>query len=323
MLVAEFGGGTRTDAVDDGARTRTPAHGGLPDRLASARSLEDVARAVLDAAQALPGAMRAGLALTEGGGRRLLFTASDRHSATAADWCHIDAYEDVPLTAVVRTGRPVIAALDRLEARYAAFADHHRRSGAAAVAAVPLPTPEAPIGGLVVYFDDRHGLPPHPLLETLGQQAATAVRRVRRVRPAPRGGRGARRHRAERVATLSLAADPRAVATARRFVRDQALAWGVPEDAADVAQLLTSEIVTNAVTHAQAPSELCVSLDRGRLLVELSDGGTDPGGSAVGDDDPMRVHGRGLMLVDALATTWGTRRGAEGTTAWFTLQVGP
>lgn len=319
--MAEFGGGTRTDAVEDGVRTRTPGHARLREQLAAARNLEDVARAVLDAAQALPGALRAGLALAEGGGRRLLFTATGRDDSQGVAWCHIDAYEDVPLTTVVRTGQPIAAPLEDLDTRYAAFADHQRRAGAAAVAAVPLPGPGSPIGGLLVYFDSHHGLRQHPALEVLGEQAATAVRRLRAVRPPRRAG-GGRQRRAERTAALSLAPDPRAVGTARRFVREHALGWGVPEESADVAQLLTSEIVTNAVTHAQTHSELTVSLEEGHLRVELSDRGADAGDPAVGDDDPMRVHGRGLMLVDALATTWGTRRDADGTTAWFTLRLG-
>ena len=75
--------------------------------LRNATDLESVAQAVVRELVALPGAVRAGLALVEGGGRRLRFRVSD-----SDEWCHIDAYDDVPLTAVVRSGSPIVGALD-------------------------------------------------------------------------------------------------------------------------------------------------------------------------------------------------------------------
>ena len=41
----------------------------------------------------------------------------------------------------------------------------------------------------------------------------------------------------------------------------------------------------------------------------------------VEDDDPMRVFGRGLVLVDALSDSWGSVRDAVGTTSWFVLDL--
>ncbi|MCW2772326.1 MAG: ATP-binding region ATPase domain protein [Nocardioides sp.] len=58
----------------------------------------------------LPGVVRVGIAPTEGGGRRLRFLAADAGDAgdkagdDTVEWCHVDAYDDVPLMAVVRTG---------------------------------------------------------------------------------------------------------------------------------------------------------------------------------------------------------------------------
>ena len=54
------------------------------------------------------GVCRAGLALAEGGGRRLLFCASDRANDRRVDWCEIDAYDHVPLNHSVRTGEAVV-----------------------------------------------------------------------------------------------------------------------------------------------------------------------------------------------------------------------
>ena len=76
--------------------------------------------------------------------------------------------------------------------------------------------------------------------------------------------------------------------------------------------------------HAGTDSVLTVSLVDGSLTVQVRDRG--PGSAAdvelVDDEDPMRVFGRGLQLVDALADRWGSEQDADGTTSWFALDVG-
>ncbi|HYF71606.1 MAG TPA: GAF domain-containing protein, partial [Nocardioides sp.] len=120
----------------------------LDSELESATDVDAVARAVLQDLEALPGVSRVGLALSEGGGRRLRFLPS-----VDATWCHIDAYDDVPLTRVVRTGEPVLGGLDDFGGRYAGLVERQREAGTRALAALPLPGTSAPIGGLIVYFD--------------------------------------------------------------------------------------------------------------------------------------------------------------------------
>ncbi len=65
--------------------------------------VHDVVRAVVADLVALPDVARVAVALTEGGGRRLRFCSVRRGEGppTELDWCHIDAYDDVPLN--VRT----------------------------------------------------------------------------------------------------------------------------------------------------------------------------------------------------------------------------
>ena len=81
---------------------------------------------------------RVGFALTEGGGRRLRFTASDRSDEDRVDWCHIDAYDDVPLTSVVRTGEPVLGDRGSLDPRFDEFVAG-QPAEVQGLAAVPLP----------------------------------------------------------------------------------------------------------------------------------------------------------------------------------------
>lgn len=119
---------------------------------------------------------------------------------------------------------------------------------------------------------------------------------------------------AEFEATLPHAADaPRA---ARRLVRE----W-LPEDLAseelESAQLLVSELVTNAVVHGRGRVILRAQLDDDRLLVEVIDDG-DGFERTVRQRDFDSVGGRGLAIVDVLASRWGIH---EGTThVWFELE---
>ena len=85
----------------------------------------------------IAGVRRAGLALAEGGGRRLRFCASDRDNDSRVDWCEIDAYDHVPLNHSVRTGEAVVGSLDDLAAHYPAFTDR-QPSKICALASFPL-----------------------------------------------------------------------------------------------------------------------------------------------------------------------------------------
>jgi anti-sigma regulatory factor (Ser/Thr protein kinase) len=123
------------------------------------------------------------------------------------------------------------------------------------------------------------------------------------------------------AATYSVAADPRAVARARQFARGTLAGWGIEGDTADRAILCLSELVTNAMIHTDAGCELRVVLVRGILTTTVRDGGSsvvvDLSGISV---DPLAVHGRGLQLVDALSTRWGSELDAVGMTVWFVLE---
>nr|WP_225446755.1 SpoIIE family protein phosphatase [Streptacidiphilus sp. PB12-B1b] len=114
-------------------------------------------------------------------------------------------------------------------------------------------------------------------------------------------------------AQWTLTADPSAPSRARRLVRSTLTGWGVP-DLSDVAELLVSELVTNAVRYSQAPIGLRLLKDR-MLLVEVSDPLPDPPQQrqAARTDE----GGRGLELVHSLADRWGTRVEGAGKVVWF------
>ena len=91
-------------------------------------------------------------------------------------------------------------------------------------------------------------------------------------------------------------------------------------DLVSIAQLLTSELVTNALAHGAGDIHLCLVDEKGQLRVEVTDESlTSPRERHVG---PQDEGGRGLMLLERLSSAWGVRptRGAPGKTVWFTLR---
>lgn len=79
--------------------------------------------------------------------------------------------------------------------------------------------------------------------------------------------------------------------------------------------LLVDELVANAVLHARSPVEVRARLDAARLHVEVADGSPQP--PRLREPD---VGGRGLRIVDALASAWGvTPAEGDGKAVWFEL----
>ncbi|MFC9928005.1 SpoIIE family protein phosphatase [Streptomyces sp. NPDC127190] len=118
----------------------------------------------------------------------------------------------------------------------------------------------------------------------------------------------------DHVAAWRLGADPREVGRARRLVRERLLDWGLPQ-AVDTAELLVSEVVTNAVRHAGSdPVELRV-VRTNALLFEVTD--DEPALPAMVSAAPDDESGRGLRVVSRLAREWGASASGHRKTVWF------
>ena len=118
-------------------------------------------------------------------------------------------------------------------------------------------------------------------------------------------------------AELELRPEPRAARTARAWVRQQ-----VPpldEESAQALELLTSELVTNAVLHARTRLSVGVAPLVGGLLVTVADRNLLPPTEQPYSE--TRTSGRGLALLEGLARRWGVTTGDNGKTVWFVLDA--
>jgi anti-sigma regulatory factor (Ser/Thr protein kinase) len=104
---------------------------------------------------------------------------------------------------------------------------------------------------------------------------------------------------------------------ARTFVRDT-LQSVVDDSTLEDAVLATSELVTNAVTHAGTSGDLVVSTGRARVRIEVRDHSSEL--PVLHHATPEEQHGRGLALIDALSARWGVSfLPKEGKAVWCEL----
>jgi anti-sigma regulatory factor (Ser/Thr protein kinase) len=106
---------------------------------------------------------------------------------------------------------------------------------------------------------------------------------------------------------------------ARRVVESALSGWG-DAAGAQVAVLLTSEVVTNAIVHASPHATdgrvgLTVDANEELARVEVTDGYR--GLPVVRSPRAGRPSGRGMILLDLLAARWGVTPDGEGKTVWF------
>ncbi|MFD3455224.1 SpoIIE family protein phosphatase [Streptomyces sp. NPDC058691] len=113
---------------------------------------------------------------------------------------------------------------------------------------------------------------------------------------------------------------PDATSHARRFTGRTLRSWGLPRDEVDTALLVVSELVTNALVHTQGQVRLDLTLIGDRLRIAVSDGSprTPVKPALVSWQD---TGGRGILLVEAVSTAWGTLPLSGGKQVWSELTV--
>lgn len=118
----------------------------------------------------------------------------------------------------------------------------------------------------------------------------------------------------------NLAAAKDSPAAARRLIREALEPY--PTHVVEHAQLLTSELVTNAVVHGSPPIQLAIEIDGRTLRVAVSDGNPDT--PVVQEAGAAHPGGRGLFIVDSFAQAWGVIAASAdsfGKTVWFSLAL--
>jgi anti-sigma regulatory factor (Ser/Thr protein kinase) len=123
------------------------------------------------------------------------------------------------------------------------------------------------------------------------------------------------------VCRVRLTACPAAAGEARSQVQAAIRTWEIPVDP-DIAVLLTSELVTNAISHEAGETiTLGVTCSFGQLRVDVHD--TSRTLPVLADAPADAEAGRGLMLVATLSATWGVYRTPAGKAVYFTLAFEP
>ncbi|MFH9085053.1 SpoIIE family protein phosphatase [Streptomyces sp. NPDC017673] len=123
---------------------------------------------------------------------------------------------------------------------------------------------------------------------------------------------------ASQVATWDIPADPALVAPIRKQVVDQLDAWSLSE-ATFTAELVVSELVTNAIRYGARPIRLRLIHDATTLICEVSD--TSHTAPHLRRAKTFDEGGRGLLLVAQLTQRWGSRHTPEGKTIWAELPL--
>ncbi|WP_168221275.1 ATP-binding protein [Actinomadura sp. WMMA1423] len=129
------------------------------------------------------------------------------------------------------------------------------------------------------------------------------------------------------IGEIDLAATPPAVRLGRSYVRELVgQHFGADRSELGDLELLTSEAMTNSVLHARPRRDGTITLtvlhvDR-YVRVEVTDGGAASPAQPRQPDDALPTSGRGMSLIKALATDYGTSRGRNGaSTFWFGIGI--
>ncbi|MFJ3824975.1 ATP-binding protein [Streptomyces nodosus] len=120
---------------------------------------------------------------------------------------------------------------------------------------------------------------------------------------------------------MTLDRKPEMTGRARRFLRRTATAWAVDEDAARAAELVVSELFTNAVRHTGGDRiRLCLRRHHALLFIEVLDRHPHRRLAAM-CPEPDAEDGRGLLIVESLCVRWGRRPCYDGSLTWACLSA--
>lgn len=116
-----------------------------------------------------------------------------------------------------------------------------------------------------------------------------------------------------------IAAEAAEVPAVRHGVRSHLAALELPAEVIEVAELLVSELMTNALRHGRVPIRCLVTQAGPALRIEVFDGGNGaPSLRAAALDEES---GRGLHLVEKLSSRWGWQATENGKCTWVEIDL--
>ncbi|MGI8681123.1 MAG: ATP-binding protein [Mycobacteriales bacterium] len=119
-------------------------------------------------------------------------------------------------------------------------------------------------------------------------------------------------------AVTSLPPNDHSAARGRRFVRDVLVSCALA-DLVDTAVLLASELITNAVLHGRSEVELAVEIAQGEVTVSAAD--LNSRMPVMQSTDEFALDGRGLAIINLMASQWGVTATEDGKVVWFRLDL--
>jgi anti-sigma regulatory factor (Ser/Thr protein kinase) len=129
-----------------------------------------------------------------------------------------------------------------------------------------------------------------------------------------------------RCDSFELPAHGSSVSKARHHLAQCLIKWDIPEAQCDDASLILSELFTNALLHTDSSRITCRVLSAPyTLYLSVTDQGQGPTGPQIRQAERCQdrhdaENGRGLLLVSALARTWGVATNpGQGRTVWAVL----
>jgi anti-sigma regulatory factor (Ser/Thr protein kinase) len=116
--------------------------------------------------------------------------------------------------------------------------------------------------------------------------------------------------------------DYQGVRRTRQFLGTCLAGWHL-DQISDSAKVAASEVVTNALVHGDSDVDVALRRYPDHLRVEVHDSDTHPAMLVdLGPDEDKAEGGRGLVIVSALASSWGNSPSGRGKTVWFEIEAG-
>ena len=118
-----------------------------------------------------------------------------------------------------------------------------------------------------------------------------------------------------RTRTMAIEPTPSSVRASRHLVAE--LIGVVDDDVVERAMLCTSELVTNAIEHAEPPAGIRIAVDDQRIRIEVDD--STERLPSLRHPDETSIRGRGMLIVQRCSDSWGIVSRPGGKTVWCEL----